>query len=55
MQSYNLMRADVSAATSGTQNISYEVDYPLLRQRIDRRIQPSRECSKQVLRPQLTT
>ncbi|KLP09809.1 uncharacterized protein LW94_7929 [Fusarium fujikuroi] len=41
MQSYNLMRADVSAATSGTQNISYEVDYPLLRQRIDRRIQPS--------------
>ncbi|SCO57270.1 uncharacterized protein FFMR_14426 [Fusarium fujikuroi] len=35
------MRADVSAATSGTQNISYEVDYPLLRQRIDRRIQPS--------------
>ncbi|KAF5601782.1 hypothetical protein FPANT_1646 [Fusarium pseudoanthophilum] len=41
MQSYNLNRADVSAATSGTQNISYEVDYPLLRQRIDRRIQPS--------------
>ncbi|KAF4499500.1 hypothetical protein FAGAP_4290 [Fusarium agapanthi] len=41
MQSYNLMRADVSAATSGTQNISYELDYPLLRQRIDRRIQPS--------------
>ncbi|KAF4441123.1 hypothetical protein FACUT_2891 [Fusarium acutatum] len=41
MQSYNLMRADVSAATSGTQNISYEVDYPLLRQRIDRRVQPS--------------
>ncbi|RBA18139.1 hypothetical protein FPRO05_11155 [Fusarium proliferatum] len=41
MQSYNLMRADVSAATSGTQSISYEVDYPLLRQRIDRRIQPS--------------
>ncbi|CVL03817.1 uncharacterized protein FMAN_14980 [Fusarium mangiferae] len=41
MQSYNLMRADVSAATSGTQNISYEIDYPLLRQRIDRRIQPS--------------
>ncbi|KAF5985470.1 hypothetical protein FBULB1_2899 [Fusarium bulbicola] len=41
MQSYNLMRADVSAATSGTQNISYELDYPVLRQRIDRRIQPS--------------
>ncbi|KAG5754850.1 hypothetical protein H9Q70_002561 [Fusarium xylarioides] len=41
MQSYNLMRADVSAATSGTQNVSYELDYPLLRQRIDRRIQPS--------------
>ncbi|KAF5642513.1 uncharacterized protein FTJAE_3670 [Fusarium tjaetaba] len=41
MQSYNLMRADVSAATSGTQNISYEVDCPLLRQRIDRRFQPS--------------
>ncbi|PNP84051.1 hypothetical protein FNYG_02739 [Fusarium nygamai] len=35
------MRADVSAATSGTQNVSYEVDYPLLRQRIDRRFQPS--------------
>ncbi|KAH7147579.1 hypothetical protein DER46DRAFT_671308, partial [Fusarium sp. MPI-SDFR-AT-0072] len=41
MQSYNLMRADVSAATSGTQNISYDVNWPLLRQRIDRRIQPS--------------
>ncbi|KAI1039355.1 hypothetical protein LB505_008542 [Fusarium chuoi] len=41
MQSYNLMRADASAATSGTQNISFEVDYPLLRQRIDRHIQPS--------------
>ncbi|KAF5602209.1 uncharacterized protein FSUBG_7884 [Fusarium subglutinans] len=41
MQSYNLMRADVSAATSGKQNISYELDPPLLRQRIDRRIQPS--------------
>ncbi|KAF5635914.1 hypothetical protein F52700_5227 [Fusarium sp. NRRL 52700] len=43
MQSYNLMRADVPAATSGTQSISYELDYPLVRQRIDRRIQPSRE------------
>ncbi|KAF5700371.1 hypothetical protein FGLOB1_10835 [Fusarium globosum] len=31
----------VSAPTPGTQNISYEVDYPLLRQRIDRHIQPS--------------
>ncbi|KAF4951559.1 hypothetical protein FGADI_7334 [Fusarium gaditjirri] len=41
MQSYNLMRADVSAATSGTQNISYEVKGPVLRQRIDRHIQPS--------------
>ncbi|WJG37331.1 uncharacterized protein FOBCDRAFT_193650 [Fusarium oxysporum Fo47] len=41
MQSYNLMRADVSAATSGSQNISYEVDWPLIRQRIDRRVQPS--------------
>ncbi|KAF5586355.1 hypothetical protein FPCIR_7965 [Fusarium pseudocircinatum] len=41
MQSYNLIRADVSAATSGTQNISFEVDHPLLRQRIDRRIRPS--------------
>ncbi|KAG4262883.1 hypothetical protein FPRO03_10246 [Fusarium proliferatum] len=41
MQSYNLMRADVSAGTSGTQNISYEVDYPLIRKRIDRHIQPS--------------
>ncbi|KAJ0151324.1 hypothetical protein HZ326_6160 [Fusarium oxysporum f. sp. albedinis] len=41
MQSYDLMRADVSAATSGSQNISYEVDWPLIRQRIDRRVQPS--------------
>ncbi|EMT68868.1 hypothetical protein FOC4_g10004960 [Fusarium odoratissimum] len=41
MQNYNLMRADVSAATSGSQNISYEVDWPLIRQRIDRRVQPS--------------
>ncbi|KAF5248682.1 hypothetical protein FANTH_5752 [Fusarium anthophilum] len=41
MQSYNLMRADVSAAISGKQNVSYELDYPLLRQRIDRHIQPS--------------
>jgi hypothetical protein len=48
MQSYNLMRADVSAATSGTQNISYEVNWPFLRQRIDRRVQPSREYSMQL-------
>jgi hypothetical protein len=49
MQSYDLMRADVSAATSGSQNISYEVDWPLIRQRIDRRVQPSREYIMQVL------
>ncbi|KAH6886173.1 hypothetical protein B0T10DRAFT_530431 [Thelonectria olida] len=41
MQSYELMRADTSVATSGSQNISFRLDQGFLEQRIDRRSVPS--------------
>ncbi|KAF4446985.1 hypothetical protein F53441_9456 [Fusarium austroafricanum] len=41
MQSYNLKRTDVSVATSGSQNISFNLNLSRMRQRIDRRVQIS--------------
>ncbi|KAL6917141.1 hypothetical protein FSST1_008636 [Fusarium sambucinum] len=45
MQSYQLMRADTSVMTSGSQNISYRLDAEVLQQRIDRHATPSNSWS----------
>ncbi|KAM0430061.1 hypothetical protein ACHAPT_006067 [Fusarium lateritium] len=41
MQGYQLIRADTSVATSGSQNVSFRLDQGFLEQRIDRRLVPS--------------
>jgi hypothetical protein len=48
MQSYQLMRADTSVMTSGSQNISYKLDAGDLQQRIDRHAIPSSEFLRSV-------
>ncbi|PTD06895.1 hypothetical protein FCULG_00005498 [Fusarium culmorum] len=45
MQSYQLMRADTSVMTSGSQNISYKLDVEDFQQRIDRHATPSNSWS----------
>ncbi|KAF5244602.1 hypothetical protein FAUST_2118 [Fusarium austroamericanum] len=45
MQSYQLMRADTSVMTSGSQNISYKFDVEDFQQRIDRHATPSNSWS----------